>query len=573
MELAIPFIVLGGLYNIKKNKNTMNKQRCESYINKHNLLNQSTSVVDDLDVNDINRYENPNNEFTDKYYSNKNTETVSYDIKSMTGNTVNSTEFNHNNMMPYFGKSKLNGNSFMENAPTDSILDSMQGNNSYSQDKEEMAPLFKPEENIQWAHGSPNQTDFMRNRQNVGMVANNINPWKENVQITPGLNKNYNDNSNLGYNAGVESRNSWIPKTVDELRAASNPKLSYELGGREGPAQSKIQERGIHGKFEKHLPDRFYVNDPNRYLTTTGLQKAPTVRSLHNNRNVSRAVSVEYTGAPNMVVDSGKTESNYRIGNKAFKQLSGPTMGIAQTNGGGYVISEDGTFIPDNNRTTTLSNERNGLVSGVVSTVAAPLMDILKPTRKEDLVNSVRVNGQAGPGSHVPSNRFFDPKDKVKTTTKETTQYSPFNYGSHSANYNPQGAYETTQQQCVSNQRDTTSVNYMGNANNATQLQSYESNYNQTSNSNRSNTMAMNHGNTNMFNNNINQSANNSKSSMSVQYTPNVNGNLTSSIPSAQTYGKLHVSPYENKASNNIDGNILKAFKNNPYTHSLASVA
>ena len=68
MELAIPFIVLSGLYHIKKNKNIMNKQQCESYINKHNLLNQSTSVVDNLDVNDINRYENPNNDFTDKYY-------------------------------------------------------------------------------------------------------------------------------------------------------------------------------------------------------------------------------------------------------------------------------------------------------------------------------------------------------------------------------------------------------------------------------------------------------------------------------------------------------------------------
>ena len=45
MELAIPFVVLGGLYHIKKNKNTMNKPQCESYINKHNLLNQSTSYL------------------------------------------------------------------------------------------------------------------------------------------------------------------------------------------------------------------------------------------------------------------------------------------------------------------------------------------------------------------------------------------------------------------------------------------------------------------------------------------------------------------------------------------------
>ena len=64
----------------------------------------------------------------------------------------------NNNMVPYFGKSKLNGNNFMENAQLhDSILDSRQGNNSFSREKEESAPLFKPEENIQWAHGSPNE--------------------------------------------------------------------------------------------------------------------------------------------------------------------------------------------------------------------------------------------------------------------------------------------------------------------------------------------------------------------------------------------------------------------------------
>jgi hypothetical protein len=498
---------------------------------------------------------------------------MSYEIKSLTGDNVVSTDFNHNNMVPYFGKSKLNGNSYMESTPTDSILDSMQGSNTFAQEKQESAPLFKPEDNVQYAWGSPNETEFMRSRQNVSMMTNNINPWKENIQIVPGLNKDYTDNTHLGHNSGVDARESWIPKSVDDLRTASNPKLTYDLTGRQGPAHSKVQERGLEGKMEKHLPDRFYVNNPNRYLTTTGLQKAPTVRSIYNNKQVNRAVSAEYTGAPNMSVDSCKATSNYRLGNKAFKQLAGPNVGISQNSNGVYVVSEDGMSIVENNRSTTTKNERIGLVGGVVGTVAAPLMDILRPTRKEDLVNSVRVSGQAGPGSSVSANRLVDPNNRVKTTTKETTQYSPFDYGTLDVGNNQQGGYRNTPQQQANTQRDSTSVNYMGSANNNTGSASYSANYNQSHNTNRCNTMNMNHGNTNVFNNSINQAVNNSKSMMNTQYVPTINSNVMSAIPSTATIGKLHVPPYENKPSNQLDGKLLDAFKNNPYTHSLSSVA
>ena len=566
MALVVPAIAGFGIFlihkNKNKNKNIIDRTHCDGFINKHNLINQATAVVDNVDVHNINEYKDANNSFTDKYYSNNNNQNMNYTFNSLNGEKINSQEFNHNNMVPYFGKSKLNGNSFIDNAPTDSILDSRQGNNSFSIEKEESAPLFKPEENIQWAHGSPNETEFIKSRQNVSMIANNVNPFKENVET-----------GNLGYNSGAELRNVWQPKSVDDLRIASNPKLTYNLLGREGPAHSKVQERGIHGKLEKHLPEKFYENYPNRYLTTTGLQKAPTVRSIYNNKDVNRAVSVEYTGAPNLAVDNCKAQSNYRLANKAFKQLDSENMGMPQYSGGGaYTVNQNNMNLPNNNRTNTGANDRNGIVTNVVSSVAAPIMDILRPTRKEDLVNSVRVNGQAGPGTSVSAGTMFDPNNKVKTTTKETTNYSPFDYGMPSVDNNHTGGYGNANYQIASNQRDTTNVNYVGGANNNTKLPSYESNYNQSHNTNRSNQMTMNHGNTNMFNNSINQSINNNKSLLNTEYTPNINGNLNSSVPSAQTYGKLHVPPYENKPSNQLDGNLLNAFKNNPYTHSLSTV-
>ena len=218
-------------------------------------------------------------------------------------------------------------------------------------------------------------------------------------------------------------------------------------------------------------------------------------------------------------------------------------MGMPQYLGGGVTatINQNNMNLPNNNRTNTGANDRNGIVTNVVSSVAAPIMDILRPTRKEDLVNSVRVNGQAGPGTSVSAGTMFDPNNKVKTITKETTNYSPFDYGMPSVDNNHTGGYGNANYQIASNQRDTTNVNCVGGANNNTKLSSYESNYNQSHNTNRSNLDEYEYGNTNMFNNSINQSTNSNKSSLNTQYTPNINGNLNSSIPTAETFGKLHV--------------------------------
>ena len=568
MELAIPLVALGGLYcvsNKKKKRVMMN----EGYINQHNLLNQGTMLSGNELANEINKYDNPNNNYTKKYYSEENNNTM----KDMNHTGINGEKMDmtHNNMVPYFGRSKSNGGAFMENSPTDTILDSMQGNNSMGVEKEELAPLFKPEENIQWAWGSPNQNEFMQSRQQIGMMNNNINPWKENVQITPGLNKGYNTNEHTGFNSGMEARDSWQPKTVDELRTASNPKIRYDLKGHQGPAQSKTTSRGIFGKMEKHLPEKFYINTPERYLTTTGLQKAPTIRSLHNNRQVNRAISVEYTGAPNMSTDNGMAESNYRVGNKAYKQLPGCNIGPAQI-GTNKVIIDNKSDFKQNNRTINKELPSKGMITGMVNSATAPLMDIIKPTRKEGLVDSVRVMGN--PAGSVPKSTFFDPNNKVKTTTKETTQYSPYDYGSRPVNMNQSGAYEVTEQQPIHNQRETTSTDYVGAAGNYNKQTSYESIYNQTINSNRSNEMQMNHGNTNMFNSNMNQSTNDAKSNLHVMQQQYKNGNLNSSIPSTETYGKMLVPAYQQSSpSDRIENNLLKAFKENPYTHSLSSVA
>ena len=50
------------------------------------------------------------------------------------------------------------------NNNAETILDNYVGNGSQIIKKIEQAPLFKPQENIQWAYGMPDMSDFYQSR-------------------------------------------------------------------------------------------------------------------------------------------------------------------------------------------------------------------------------------------------------------------------------------------------------------------------------------------------------------------------------------------------------------------------
>ena len=98
----------------------------------------------------------------------------------------------------------------------------MMGSGSLQQSKQEVAPLFKPEDNIQWAHGAPNESDFYQSRVNPSLQANNVKPFQE-QNVGPGLNSGYTTQGQGGFNSGMEARNTWLPKTVNEFTYRHEP--------------------------------------------------------------------------------------------------------------------------------------------------------------------------------------------------------------------------------------------------------------------------------------------------------------------------------------------------------------
>ena len=117
----------------------------------------------------------------------------------------------------------------------------------------------------------------------------NVSRYRENETLLksllgPGLNKGYTNEGSGGFQQ-AETRDYVLPKTTDEIRVKTNPKISYY--GRIN-AGEKISKPTKIGTVYKNRPDTFYVQNADRYLTTTGQITAPEQRPCIVNRYTNR---------------------------------------------------------------------------------------------------------------------------------------------------------------------------------------------------------------------------------------------------------------------------------------------
>jgi len=588
-EIAIPIIALGSLYITSKNKKGQENFQNER---KSNMLRPSdtrpqqnkkqTAVTGALNTNEV--FHNPN-ESSQKYYEKGNVkdiqkinqqENVKTDFESLTGQSLDVANFKHNNMQPFFG-SKVRGGT--ADAQQESILDNMLGSGSQQRTKEERAPLFKPSTDNKFINGAPNMSEFYLSRVNASHKQANTKPWEE-ERVAPGLGKGFTtDGGDDGFNNGMALRETWAPKDVNELRVKNNPKQTFTLDGLEGPAGSKVHEMGKMGRMEKHTPDTFFINNKERWLLTGAGNSAPTRRSeqMHKDQNRSET-SMEYTGITgNASNNSGGASATYAPhtyleGHKqqldAQAVLGGISMsknaGVSDTNG------REGFNVLTNNRSSQKQPESTGFMSSVVGSMMAPLLDTMRPGRKENTLKNLRecgnINGVA-PASYVDNQ-----KDSCPKTIRE------INGSKFHMNIQGQGgdAYHVTEHQKVFNQRDKTNYSTFGNvggsvqglapASNDSAMNQRDNPYKEATTYNR-----FEHGASSHFNNGINvtidkndQDRNNNRMFVPTDGpTANIGVDTmsrTTKVPQLNSIGP-----------NRMDGDLLNAFKKNPYTHSLHS--
>lgn len=496
---------------------------------------------------------------------------------SLTGEPMNKSSMKHNNMVPFFG-SKVSGTTYNYDRH-EGQLDMMQGTGSQHIRKQEQAPLFAPQEHMGWAHGTPNQSDFIQSRINPGTKISNVKPWEE-ERVGPGLNQPGSSTGSGGFNSSLEARERWIPKTVDELRATTNPKVTYDgvvLGGKR-----PVQNLGIHGRVEKQRPDTYYINTPDRYLTTTGLEKGQTARAAQILRPENRTSTTrEYFGNTN--VSEGKsTRAPQTFRPSTRPELDAPIHHMANPHARGMSApsvqdyGKQGYTVYNNGRSLTTERTPNvGGISGIAKAVISPLLDIMRPSRKENAVGNIRPVGNAT--TSVKETYVYNPADRAKTTIREMTEVNPYPMNVGNSAYQGYG-HLTNEHQSVDQNRDTTCTEYIGGQGIARtqEARRYEAEYNARTNASKEVVARsrLNHGNHNSFNGYVNMKVD-KRDCDREQNRWNVPQNTIKHMPSVATYGQMSARS-EIGQGIQLERNqpeILDAFRSNPYAQSLHSWA
>lgn len=602
MELAIPLIALGGLFvvvNQSKEKNQKYNRNQESftsmgkkanYLPNTKVLTQNYPIVNEkeLATDTVLEYPNPNvatseylnqNVYELKQRSGSKMDSNIQQVYSLSGNYLESEDFKHNNMVPFTG-SKPGGQIYnVDNA--ESILDNYVGSGSQTIKKIEQAPLFKPEQNVQWPYGAPNMSDFYQSRVNPVNRNNLANPIIP-IHVGPGLNKGFSSEGSGGFNSGMESRDLWLPKTVDELRIDTNPKETFSLSGLQGPAQSMMKNIGILGTVEKYRPDTFFINSQDRWLTTTGAEKANRLVSKEIIKDSHRNDTTSYQhGTPNAIL---KTASYTPTTHEASKRIQlgsynvTPSSATSATPHTAKDTHQKSHTNYVNNRTVNTQPTTFGSgFSTAIGAAIAPIMDILRPVRKQDYPCNVRVYGNiAGP---MEATYVRNEYDAPNATIRESTLYEPNTYINSQQHMN--AGYLVAKQRAIQNQRDSTGecnpLAPMGGSGTKTGSTLYNSHYAQTNNESKEKSII---GRTNAGNmSTLNHHVNVSHSRLDSDRENNrmwVPSGIVNTGPSAQTYGNdqqtMHQKTQDMGVSR-IEPDLLTAFKQNPYTFSLSSVA
>ncbi len=586
MELAIPGVALGLLYVVSNQKKDNNKELFSNQelpntnIPNKNYPDETLEGIEEYEktssLSTVNKF-NGNGAYTDKYFHSRQNQSstdmpTEENFTSLTGETVGSEYFQHNNMVPYFGSTNRTVQTYSNS--NEGLLDRYTGSGSQISVKKEQSPLFKPDENVHWAHGAPNQNEFLQSRVNPSLKMANVKPFEE-ERVAPGLGLGYTTEGSNGFNSGMMQRDQWMPKGVDELRVLTNPRAGgISLVGHEGPRNGITQNVPTQenmGTMEKYRPDRDFEMTQDRYLTTTGLEKGQALHSIPIDRHVNRPeTTTSYTGAAAAEQNATYVTGEYM---PSTNQELGPVpLGVANANSRNHATNNDygmkSKMAYPNNRSVQKQDTYFGMVSGGLNAAIAPLLDALRPSRKENIVGSLRPYQNAG--KKVPNSYIFNPADKLPTTIRETTENSK-NHLNVNANQNG-GAYMVSEQQVAyTNRNETGDFFYTGNAgatDGTRELKSYESVKNQRNNDIKSSTIngRLTKGNMALYNGDLKMRE--KKNDEMLKMNRDVVGNMPYLAPDVANMGRVagnHNTLPTNVHSQRNDINFGDQLKENPY--------
>lgn len=311
-------------------------------------------------------------------------------IPTLTGQAIPVEQFTHNNMQPFYsGEVKQNINP----VAMESYLEHSTGRGDRFKTKQAVECFFQPTPFMGNVCGMQNESDFYQSRMEQPKARNNDFPIEQ-IRVGPGLDMGFNATPEGGFQQ-TRTLDYAKPRTVDELRPLSRPKVSYEIPV-QGPKKSAVQNIGEIGAFAKNRPDTYYEQSKDQWLQTTGA----TIKAME---------VPEFVVKPTARVD---THTDYRGAARAASQ---PGTGSSDDYG------KSGVIVYSNARDVTQQRTVVNNVTSMVKAVVAPVLDIFKRTPKEFTLDAARTFGNMS--AQFPEKpTLYDPVNHImKTTIKETT--------------------------------------------------------------------------------------------------------------------------------------------------------
>jgi len=342
---------------------------------------------------------------------------------SLTGDPINPNNFTHNNMVPFFGGAVRQN---LDEFSTRGIFENFTGTQDNYQKKQEQSLLFQPQKNMSNVYGTGSLDGFMLDRYYVSNIRSNETPI-EKVYVGPGLNQGYTNEPSGGFQQ-PDAQDYSMPKTTDEIRVKTNPKISYY--GRVVSGE-KINKPGKIGTVYKNRPDTYYIQEPDRYFTTTGQviaqEQRPCIITKYTNRKTTELKTRTGSAAPtNGTV--AQVRSKYKISHKVTYGNNGPRN--ADGTGTWSILDMLGLNTPndygkqsirvrDNNRVLNNKNGKEPVINfkSPVEKGTARNQQKLKHTKKSNLTKNNRENGNY---QGIKKSVVYDPNDVPKATIKET---------------------------------------------------------------------------------------------------------------------------------------------------------
>ena len=352
-----------------------------------------------------------------------------YVTSPLSGQKISSSDFTHNNMVPFFG-SRVRQN---VGAQTNSgILDSYTGSGVTQIKKKEVETMFNT---AQTPFGNPfgleDNSDYVKSHIDIPRNRGGEKPF-EPVRVGSGVGERYGSTGKGGFQQMEVNQLMMekMPKT-DDLRTSDNPKQTY--AGQIVPGQRFIASASDDaGEVRKYKPDTFFVDQTGERFIGAFAQDAQkeTTRPVQVMKYTSRTdTSAEMIGpaastefGESYVVGSYRTPMAQQYGGAGFRNANMNEYYTNNTDAPEADYGKSSIEIRPNERQAT-STRTMGLNLSPADTGAVPthFTDRARPTYRGETIGNIRQTGTpVGYAQGAPAITVWS-DDVARTTVKETT--------------------------------------------------------------------------------------------------------------------------------------------------------